>query len=51
MRVILYIGKGGVGKTGVASATALRDMLDRAIERKETSAKAPRKRRTKIEVK
>ncbi len=50
MRVILYTGKGGVGKTSVAAATALRDMLDRAIERTEKSGKAPKKKRTKIEV-
>ena len=30
---------------------ALRDMLDRAIERREKSGKAPRGKRTKIEVK
>jgi len=35
VRVILYAGKGGVGETGVASATALRDMLGRVIEKKE----------------
>ena len=29
---------------------ALRDILDRTIERKERSEKAPRKKRTKIEV-
>ena len=29
---------------------ALRDMLDRAIERKEKSGETPRKKRTKIEV-
>ena len=29
---------------------ALRDMLDRAIERKEKGGRAPRRKRTKIEV-
>jgi len=51
-----FRGLPGTTKQHLAAAQkeillALRDMLDRAIERKETSAKAPRKKRTKIEVK
>jgi len=50
MRIILHTGKGGVGKTSVAAATALRSMLDWAIERAEKSEEAKGKKRTKIEV-
>jgi len=61
MRIIPFTDKSGVGKTSIAAATALRsarkeillalrDMLDKTIERAEqTEAKKARKR-TKIEV-
>lgn len=60
MRVILYSGKGGVGKTSVAAATALhcaelgyRTLVistDAALTRLEASGKTAENGPTKIEV-
>ncbi len=50
MRVILFTGKGGVGKTSMAAATALRSMLDRAIERMEEPGETKGRKRSKIKV-